>query len=78
MNMTDQELSEADGLAIFDDVHEVRPERASVIGLHLATIVLSYSIILGIVVVVAVVVVLAVTLAWPFVVAALFPELSPL
>jgi len=75
MSTSDQQTTEAEGLAIFEDVHEVQAEAAGVVGLQLAAVVVSYSVVLAIVVVVVVIVVLAITLFWPFLVAALFPGL---
>lgn len=73
MSTSDQELTEAEGLAIFDDVREVSAEPAGVVGLQLVAVVLSYSFIIGVVVIAAVVLILAFTLFWPMLLAVVFP-----
>ena len=74
----EQNMPEADGLTIFDDVHEVRDEPIAFVGLQLMAVVLSYSFALGILVIVLVPVVLALTLLWPYLPSMLFPELAGL
>lgn len=74
----EQNAPEADGLTIFDDVHEVRDEPIAFVGLQLMAVVLSYSFALGILVLVLVPVVLALTLFWPYLPGLLFPELAGL
>ncbi|WP_146073395.1 hypothetical protein [Cryobacterium sp. N22] len=73
-DMAEQNTAEADGLTIFDDVHEVRDERVAFVGLQLMAVVLSYSFALGILVIVLVPVVLALTLLWPYLPSMLFPQ----
>jgi len=73
MDTAEQSTTEADGLTIFDDVHEVPDEPAAFVGMQLVAIVLSYSVALGILVLVVVPIVLALTLLWPYLLSALFP-----
>ena len=80
MDTTEHDTAEqnapADGLTIFDDVHEVRDEPVAVVGLQLMAVILSYSVALGVLVIVLVPVVLALTLFWPYLPELLFPELA--
>ncbi|ANP73462.1 hypothetical protein [Cryobacterium arcticum] len=55
----------ADGLAIFEDEHEVASPPVGVVGLQLLAVVLTYAVILGLAVLVVVVIVLFVSLLWP-------------
>jgi hypothetical protein len=60
-----EEAGLADGLAIFDNEHDVASPPAGVMGLQLLAVVLTYAVILGLAVLVVVVVVLFVSLLWP-------------
>ena len=73
---TEQNTPEADGLTIFDDVHEVRDEPVAFVGLQLMAVILSYSFALGVLVIVLVPLALALTLLWPYLPSMLFPELA--
>ena len=82
MSTSDQKTidptSDTVGLAIFDDVHEVRAESAAAVGLQLVAVVVSYSFVLGLVVILVVVAVLAFTLFWPYLLAIFAPWLIDL
>ncbi|MCU1447424.1 hypothetical protein [Cryobacterium sp.] len=72
MITADQHTSEADGLEIFDDVHEVRSEAAAYTVAQVVIAVLGYSLILGIAVVV---IVKGVELLWPVLLFVVFPSI---
>ena len=77
-NTAERNAPEADGLTIFDDVHDVRDEPVAFVGLQLMAVVLSYSFALGVLVIILVPVILALTLFWPYLPEMLFPELAGL
>ena len=70
-----QDTTEADGLQIFDDVHEVRSEAAAYTLAQVVIAVLGYSLILGIAVVV---IVKGIELLWPVLFFVVFPWLMNL
>lgn len=76
MSTSHQATTEPEALTIFDDVHEVPAEPAAFVGMQLAAIILTYSVLLGLAVVVVVIVVLAITLFWPILLAALSPGVA--
>lgn len=82
MSTSDQKTidrtSENVGLAIFDDVQEVRAESATAVSLQLVAVVLSYSFVLGLVVILVIVAVLAFTIFWPYLLAIFAPWLIDL
>jgi hypothetical protein len=75
MITANQHTTEADGLHIFDDVHEVRSEAVAYTALQVVIAVLGYALILGIVVVV---IVKGIEVLWPIVVFVVFPWLMNL
>jgi hypothetical protein len=70
MNTTIQDTTEADGLEIFDDVHDVRSDAVAYTAVQIVIAVLGYSLILGIAVVV---IVKAIELLWPVLLFVVFP-----
>ena len=70
MNTTIQDTTEADGLEIFDDVHDVPSDAVAYTAVQIVIAVLGYSLILGIAVVV---IVKAIELLWPVLLFVVFP-----
>jgi hypothetical protein len=70
-----QDTTDADGLEIFDDVHEVRSEAVAYTAAQVVIAVLGYSLILGIAVVVLV---KGIELLWPVLLFVVFPWLMNL
>ena len=75
MITANQNTTDADGLHIFDDVHEVRSEAVAYTALQVVIAVLGYALVLGIAVVV---VVKGIELLWPVVIFVVFPWLMDL
>ena len=65
-----QDTTEADGLEIFDDVHNVRSEAVAYTAVQVVIAVLGYALILGIVVVV---IVKLIETLWPVLLFVVFP-----
>lgn len=65
-----QDTTEADGLEIFDDVHDVRSEAVAYTAVQVVIAVLGYALILGIVVVV---IVKVIEMFWPVLLFVVFP-----